>query len=122
MSNPGGIAPTYGEALSAFDLEAFTVAGPDAEVQEVFDFWLDTLRGKSKSRVILSDKRRKKIEKAVKLYGVEDCKKAIRGCSMSAFHMGHNGTGTKYDDIELILRDEQHVERFIAIADENEAF
>jgi hypothetical protein len=122
MSNPGGIAPGYGEALSAFDLEAFTVAGPDADVVTVFEFWLETLRNKSKNRVILSDKRRKKIEKAVKLYGVDDCKKAILGCSLSAFHMGHNGTGMKYDDIELILRDPEHVERFIRIHDENNEF
>jgi len=32
--------------------------------------------------------------------------------------MGHNPQGKRYDDIELILRDEKHIEMFLSIADE----
>ena len=31
--------------------------------------------------------------------------------------MGHNPQGKKYDDIELILRDEKHIEMFLSYAD-----
>ena len=44
------------------------------------------------------------------MYGVDDCKDAIRGVTHSPWHMGHNPQGKKYDDIELILRDEKHID------------
>ena len=109
--------PEFGEELALFDMPTPTVG---ADVQQVWNFYLDTLRAKSKNRTLLSDKRRKKIEKAIKLYGVEACQNAIRGCAASDWHMGRNGTGTKYDDIELILRDEQKIEAFIARYEETE--
>tara|TARA_B100000470_G_C19793210_1_gene393121 strand:- start:2698 stop:2862 length:165 start_codon:yes stop_codon:yes gene_type:complete len=31
--------------------------------------------------------------------------------------MGHNPQGRKYDDIELILRDEKHIEMFLDLVD-----
>lgn len=86
---------------------------PSAMVMEVWEFWLDTLRQKSKVQVVLSDKRRRKIEMALTNYSIQDCKDAILGCAASDFHMGRNGSGRKYDDIELILRDPEHIERFI---------
>ena len=101
-----------------FDLPP--VPGASVEVMEVWNFYLDTLRAKSKSRTLLSDKRRKKIEKAVKQYGAENCKKAILGCASSDFHMGRNGTGTKYDDIELIFRNEEKIEAFIGRYEETQ--
>ena len=100
--------------LALFDTAPMTVKSdePSAAVLEVWEFWLETLRSTTRNRVLLSEARRKKIEKAVKAYGVEDCKKAILGCASSDFHMGRNGSGTKYDDIELILRNEQKIEQF----------
>jgi hypothetical protein len=65
----------------------------------------------------LGDKRRSKIEKAIGLYGIEACKDAISGATHSPWHMGHNPQGKKYDDIELILRDEKHIEMFLDIYD-----
>jgi hypothetical protein len=85
---------------------------PSEAVLEVWNYWIETLRERSANKVVLSDKRRKKIEKAIKMYDVETCKKAIRGCASSDFHMGRNGSGTKYDDIELILRDPEKIEKF----------
>ena len=35
--------------------------------------------------------------------------------------MGHNPQGKKYDDIELILRDEKHIEMFLELADEHDS-
>lgn len=102
---------TTWEEVPLFDMPAIPIT-PSSAVQEVFDFWLEELRFSSKTRTFLSDKRRHKIEQAIKKYGLQTCKDAILGCKMSEFHMGHNGRGRKYDDIALILRDSEHVEDF----------
>ena len=46
-------------------------------------------------------------------YTVEDLCLAIDGCAASAFHMGENKDRTVYDSITLILRDADHVDKFI---------
>lgn len=45
-------------------------------------------------------------------YGVETCVNAVVGCSYSDWHMGQNPQGKKYNDIELIFRNAQNIERF----------
>ena len=88
------------------------------EIFEVFQCWVSTCRTSSRGRKpVLGDKRRRKVKQAISLYGVEDCKAAIRGVMHSPWHMGHNPQGKKYDDIELILRDEKHIEMFLDYAD-----
>lgn len=85
-------------------------------VRQVFDFWVSTFRSSGKGpNPVLSDKRRSKISRAIKDYGVQTCLDAISGCAMSDWHMGDNPRGKKYDDIELILRDSAHIERFATI-------
>lgn len=85
-------------------------------VADVFDYWIEVMRsGRRGPKPILSPKRERKIRQALKWYGLEACRQAILGCSMSEFHMGKNADGRRYDDIELILRDPEHVERFIEI-------
>lgn len=87
-------------------------------VVDVFNFWVEMLRsgdGRRGPKPVLSPKRERKIRQALTWYGVEACRQAIQGCSMSEFHMGKNPSGRRYDDIELILRDPEHVERFIDI-------
>ena len=105
---------TETDNLNLFDLDevAPKKSGPSEQVMEVWEFWIDTMRSRTRNSVKMSDKRRRKIEQAIKLYDVQTCKQAIKGCSMSDFHMGKNGSGTKYDDIELILRDAEHIENF----------
>ena len=105
----GGGTVTWTEPVLFPELEP---VGPSNQTMEVFDFWIAELRHGSATRVVLSPKRRRKIEQALKLYDVQTCKDAILGCKQSDFHMGRNGMGKKYDDIELILRDPEHVERF----------
>ena len=88
--------------------------------REVFDFWVTTFRSSGKGPTpVLSDKRRSKISRAIKDYDVKTCLDAIAGCAMSDWHMGDNPRGKKYDDIELILRDSAHIERFATIFAEN---
>lgn len=81
-------------------------------IQEVFDFWVLTF---SKKRVALDEKRRQAIGAAIHDYGLEACRDAIVGCSRSDFHMGRNKNNRVYNEIELILRDSEHIERFLAL-------
>jgi len=91
------------------------------EVFEVFQEWVSLCRTSSTGRKpVLGEKRRRKIKQAISMYGIQDCKDAIRGCTNSPWHMGHNPQGKKYDDIELILRDEQHIEMFLELCDKAE--
>lgn len=50
-------------------------------------------------------------------YTPEQLRRAIDGCRASEWHMGANDRGEVYDDLSLIMRDGDHVERFIALAD-----
>jgi hypothetical protein len=83
----------------------------EEEIKEVFDFWVSTF----KKRVsVLDHKRYIAIGNAIHLFGKENCKDAITGCTHSDFHMGRNASRKVYNEIELILRDAEHVERFLS--------
>lgn len=91
-------------------------------IQAVFDHWVSTLRSGGKGvKPALSDERKRKIKKALDLYGLNVCLAAITGCSKSQFHMGNNSRGKRYDDISLILRDAKHIEMFADMATEQSA-
>lgn len=85
-----------------------------AQVSEVFTWWQKAM---GKTRAALDNKRKARIEWAIKTYGLESCLLAINGCAASEWHQGKNDNGRKYDDITLIFRDASHTERFIAIAE-----
>lgn len=85
-------------------------AAPD-DVRRLFDHWVFML-GKNPKRVALGPERRKVISRALQLYEVEVLEMAIEGCAASEWHAGENDRGTVYQDIELILRNESHIERF----------
>ncbi len=86
-----------------------------ASIQEIFDFW--RIQFKKSAGAKLDIKRSRAIGAAIYDYGLDGCRNAIVGCSLSDFHMGRNKTKTKYNDIELILRDSQHIEQFTEIYD-----
>jgi len=84
------------------------------EAQEIFNYWQKTM---NHPRAKLDNKRKCKIMQARKLgYLVDDLKKAIEGCSKIPFNMGQNERNQRYDDLELILRDASHIDRFIGNA------
>lgn len=86
----------------------------DEEFQ-VFEHWRQTLRHpKAKA----TPERKRIIAKALKTYTVEECQRAITGCSWSPHHMGQNDRNTRYDDLELILRDAKHLEGFMRLVTE----
>lgn len=64
------------------------------------------------SRAVLDAKRKARIGKALRAYGLADTLDAVRGIVHSPWHNGQNENGTRYDDVSLILRDAEHIERF----------
>ena len=87
------------------------LAGQDY-VQMVFSHWQQVM---NKPKAKLDDVRRRKIKAALKSFSVADCKRAIDGCTQSAFHMGKNDTGKRYDGISLIFRNPEKIEQFMAM-------
>jgi hypothetical protein len=109
-----------GGEFRLFDLPPVEKAsGPEADatdVQAVFDHWVTVHRTPRRGPTpVLTAKRRTKITRAIADYGVDTCLHAISGCAMSDWHMGDNPNRKKYDDLELILRDAPHIERFATI-------
>lgn len=88
------------------------------QVSEIFDYWISQIRPGSRRKPVLSEKRRKLIEKALRQYGADGCYLAIDGCKASEWHMGENPQGVKYNDIELIFRNERNIERFMERAED----
>lgn len=73
----------------------------------VFDHWKAT---HGHTRAQLDDKRRVLIRKALKTYTEADLRACITGYRNSPYHMGQNDSNTKYDGIELFLRDSKHID------------
>lgn len=86
-------------------------------VLEVFEYWKDAM---SKKRASLDIKRERDIRWAIAVYSVQGCKDAIDGCKLSDFHMGKNKQKTVYNDVSVIFRDSEHVERFLELYDKNQ--
>lgn len=81
------------------------------QVQDVFEFWQQTM-GKEKAR--MTPKRRDKIRMRLREnFSVDDLKDAIRGCFESEWHMGDNPGQKMFNDLELIFRHPEKVEKFM---------
>lgn len=77
---------------------------------DVFEFWKTTFR--KKSDTLLSDKRKSKIQARLRQgYTVDQIKQAITNCSNSEYHIQNGHT-----DIELICREPEKLDRFIAMS------
>lgn len=110
-SAPGAVAPPH------LELEGGSAQRrPDPRpVEVVFDHW-QSVMGSPRSK--LDAKREKVIKSALKAgYSVEDLCKAIDGCALSPFHMGLNDQRTKFNGIDLILRNADQIDKFVALAD-----
>lgn len=105
---------TSRETVRSRPSKAATVA--ESDVQTVFDFWLSVM---GKKRALLSPERRTLIGAAIHDYGLDSCLEAVRGCSVSPFHMGANKQRKRYDSLDLIFRNSDTIERFLQIAEEN---
>lgn len=76
----------------------------------VFEAW-KVATGRN-GNTVLTDKRKKVIREALRLYPLEDVVDAVRGWRFSPHHCGENDRGTTYNDIELLLRDARQIEKF----------
>lgn len=83
---------------------------------EIFDFWKEIMGHK---RARMDVKRQKIIKDRLRDgYTYEDITDAISGCFLSPFHQGDNDRNSRYDDISLICRDAEHIDKFIQIYEE----
>jgi hypothetical protein len=84
------------------------------EVNEIFNHWKMVM---SHARAKLDKKRQGKIIAALELgYSVEELLQAINGCATSSWYMGMNDRNHRYDAIDLIFRDADHIDQFINYA------
>ena len=89
-----------------------TLSSDLSDCDVVFDHWRSVM-GHDKSK--LDDKRKSLIRRAIKLgYSVDDLKNSITGYSQSPFHMGDNDKQTRYDGLDLILRDGSKIDAGLA--------
>lgn len=81
-------------------------------IAEVFVFWKQTFDKNSNTR--LTDERGRAVLdrlRSVNSYTVEEIKSAILGCRASPNHNGTRYEGAVYNDLELICRNDQQLER-----------
>jgi DNA-binding XRE family transcriptional regulator len=89
------------------------------DVQAIFLHWQQIM---NHPQAKLDKKRRSKIEAALKLgFTIDQLKQAIDGCALTSFNMGDNLRSQRYDGIDLIFRDAEHIERFIAASENHKA-
>ena len=82
-----------------------------ANIHELFAHWQSTM---NHPHAKLDKKRQTTIQKALQLgYNVVELKQAIDGCAKTPFNIGQNDRQQVYDDICLIFRDAEHIERFM---------
>jgi hypothetical protein len=85
------------------------------DVRAVFNAWVGAT-GKRLSRTRLDDKRRRIIKQALKAHPVEDVLDAVVGWRHDPFYCGENDRGRAFNDLGMLLRDADHVERFRDLA------
>lgn len=80
-------------------------------IEQIFEHWKAVMKHPGSN---LSPERIKHIRARLNDgFTFEQCIMAIDGCAGSSYHMGGNDTGTIYDSIELIFRNDSKTEGFI---------
>ena len=117
VSQPVASSSEQSQKSPIQDADTYTKASSNSKIKsdqilEIFEFWKLEM---SHPRAKMDDKRKKLIQKALKTgYTIDDCKNAISGCKLTPWNMGINPDGQMFDSIELILRDSEKIDRFIA--------
>lgn len=89
-----------------------TVSTDSGLIVGIFDYWCQVMGRGAGTK--LTPKRLKNIKaRLADGYKVEEIKQAIDGCKMTPFNMGDNDRNTPFNDIELICREGEKLERFI---------
>jgi len=88
------------------------VACDSSEIQDIFKHWQKLLKH---PRAQLDADRVKLIKKWLDTgYTADDLKQAITGCSRTPHNQGKNDRQTRYDALELIMRNGGNIDRFMA--------
>jgi len=85
------------------------------EVRIVFNAWVEAT-GKEPGRTRLDQKRRRTIGRALEAHPIEDVLDAVVGWRHEPFYCGENDRGRTFNDLGLLLRDAEHIERFRDLA------
>jgi hypothetical protein len=85
---------------------------PIDQARTIFAYWQKVM---DSPKSVMDNKRKGLLLNALKHYSPADICKAIRGCSKSPHNMGQNDRSTKYNGLGLILRDAEHIDRFIGL-------
>lgn len=88
---------------------------------KVFGEWVRWCKSGRGPKPALTEERIVIIGAAIADYGVKTCIDAVIGCSYSDWHMGQNPQGKKYNDVELIFRNAQNIERFAGMGSDRRA-
>lgn len=88
-----------------------------AVVLEIFGYWQEVM---NHPKARFDNQRRKDIERGFGLgFSVQEMKLAILGCSRTPHNIGVNTSKKRYDSLNLIFRDADHIERFMATGEES---
>lgn len=115
-NSPNADSAVRGVRETQFDpteITTETTSEIKTNVDLVFDHWRVAM---SSPRSKLDGKRQRLIKSALKNYNVDDLKSAIDGCRASPWHMGDNDRREKYNGLDLILRNSEKIEGFMAKA------
>ena len=100
--------------VSGKDNTVLTHMSSLTDERKVFLHWCNAM---GKQRAKFDKKRFAAVNRMRKAgFGVEDLCLAVDGCAADAWHMGRNKQGKAYNDLSLICRDAEHVERFMTYA------
>lgn len=88
----------------------------ESRARHLFKLWKEQT---NHPRSVMDEKRKALALRALKVYSIEQLKRALTGMMASPFHQGKTDRNStkKYDQFELLLRDAEHIERFISLAD-----
>lgn len=84
-------------------------SGASGAVERIFAAFQDAT---GKTRAKLTDDRRGRIVRWLRVYSEDELTDAVRGWRWSPHYCGDNDRGTVYNDLELLLRDAKHIEQF----------
>lgn len=117
--NPTSVASTDDPAVANVSSFSPKTTGSESSRQpsektqlrrRIFEEWL-RITGRT-SRTRLDPKRQGRIDAAIATYPPDDILDALEGWKYSPHHAGRNDQGQIYNDIELLLRDAAHIEKF----------
>ncbi len=115
--NPNNPAAAIADQIIVSRSPKVTALAALEQVWASYLYSLEEFNGK-KPRVVLDDKRRKLIRRRLKDgYSVDDLCMAVTGWLYSDHHRGHNNRSTVYNSLDLLLRDGDHIDKFVAFHD-----